>query len=508
MISCKPAPKPFWDNAVDAYIFFVSSTLSGTADKELFNTINTHATPSILDTCKDAQFKGDKDQCITISALYNGKPVQYILVGLGDTSTTKNRHAIREQLRRGLCSAINILKKRTIPTAVVSFPCASIFGVEENELIKQMSIAAIMSDYEFSTFLNDKKNKRWNGTLLFAFDTSDQDLNKAFEKGIVIGNATSLAREMDDLPGNIMTPLEVAAQAKKIAEAHNLSYTSLNRQNAQDLGMGGFCAVDEGSEKEGCIVILEYKPQKTNAPTICLVGKGITFDTGGVSLKPSQHMDGMKFDMSGAGAVIATMNIIGALKPNVHVIAIAPIAENMPSGKAARQDDIVTFMNGKTAVIRSTDAEGRLILADALCYAEKYYNPDIIIDIATLTGACAYSLGHFYTGLMTPDDELATQLHTLGLLTGDKVWRLPMDDDFKAAIKSDVADIANTGSSAYLAGTVTASHFLSNFVEKARWAHLDIAGTAHEVPGINYLGKGATGAGIRLMTEFILSFNA
>jgi len=178
----------------------------------------------------------------------------------------------------------------------------------------------------------------------------------------------------------------------------------------------------------------------------------------------------------------------------------------MPSGKAARQDDIITFMNGKTAEIKSTDAEGRLILADALHYAEKNYNPEVIIDIATLTGACAYSLGHFYSAIMTRDQALCDTLSAAGRLTGDKLWQLPLDDDFKDAIKSDVADISNTGSKAYLAGTVTATCFLENFVEKACWAHLDIAGTADSVPGVNYLGKGATGVGIRLFIEFVMNY--
>jgi leucyl aminopeptidase len=178
----------------------------------------------------------------------------------------------------------------------------------------------------------------------------------------------------------------------------------------------------------------------------------------------------------------------------------------MPSGKAARQDDIITFMNGKTAEIKNTDAEGRLILADALCYAEKFYKPTVMIDIATLTGACLYSLGHFYSGLMTRDEQLSNDLQAAGQLTGDNVWPLPLGEDFKDAIKSNVADISNTGSPAYLGGTVTAAHFLENFVITSRWAHLDIAGTAHDVPGINYLGRGATGAGVRLLVEFIMSF--
>ena len=200
------------------------------------------------------------------------------------------------------------------------------------------------------------------------------------------------------------------------------------------------------------------------------------------------------------------MSAIAQLKPQVNVVALTPLVENMPSGKACKQDDIITFMNGKTAEIKNTDAEGRLILADALCYAEKFYKPEVMIDIATLTGACLYALGHSFTALMTKDEVVGTKLHAISLVTGDRVWPLPMDDDFKAAIKSDVADMANCGAANYKAGTITAAWFLSNFVENAKWAHLDIAGTAYEVPGVSYYNKGATGAGTRLLIEFVMNY--
>jgi leucyl aminopeptidase len=300
--------------------------------------------------------------------------------------------------------------------------------------------------------------------------------------------------------------MELAKEAKKVADEFKLKCTIFGAEKAKELGMGGFLCVNAGSDQPGQFVILEYHTTAKNAPTIALVGKGVCFDSGGISLKPSESMHGMKFDMSGAAAVIATMRVLAQLNPSVNVIGVTPLVENMPSGKAARQDDIITFMNGKTAEIKSTDAEGRLILADALHYAEKNYNPEVIIDIATLTGACAYSLGHFYSAIMTRDQALCDTLSAAGRLTGDKLWQLPLDDDFKDAIKSDVADISNTGSKAYLAGTVTATCFLENFVEKACWAHLDIAGTADSVPGVNYLGKGATGVGIRLFIEFVMNY--
>ncbi len=505
MISILATNKNFWDNAVEGYIFLMTENLKSETDLATLDKIDKEYHQDIKAVLKKHLFTGKKGQLFVLTAKHKKTLVQYVFVGLG--AQTGHHHVERECLRRSICSAVHTIKKQNIESAVIAIPNSEPFGVTTSEIVKQIAIAAIMSDYEFSTFKTDKKDKRWTGKLYIELDSKEaKPLTAALKEGIIIGQATSMAREWADLPGNIMTPTELAKQAHKIAKEHDLKYTAFGRDKALDLNMGGFCTVDVGSDQDGKFVILEYKTTAKNAPTIALVGKGVCFDSGGISLKPSASMMGMKFDMSGAAAVIATMDVIARLKPKVNVIALTPIVENMPSGKAARQDDIITFMNGKTAEIKSTDAEGRLILADALCYAEKFYKLDAIIDIATLTGACMYSLGHLYSGLMTRDKALAETLHQLGLLTGDKVWLLPMDDDFKEAIKSDVADIANTGASAYGGGTVTASHFLENFVKSKHWAHLDIANTAHEVPGINYLGRGATGVGVRLLTEFVMTF--
>lgn len=507
MISILSTQKKFWENAVDGYILTMTDNLESASDLVTLQTIEKEYFPHVKNVLKKHLFTGKKGQLFVLSAP-KGKNdiIQFIFVGLGKQDGEP--HVEREILRRGICSAVQIIKKHGLESAVIGLPYAKPLGISDAELVKQMAIAAIMSDYEFSTFKSDKKDKRWAGKLFIELGGKPaKELIQAVEEGVVIGQATSHARNWSDLPGNIMTPTELARQAHAVAKESKLKYTEFGREKALELGMGGFCCVDAGSDQDGKFVTLEYKTTTKNAPTIALVGKGISFDTGGISLKPSNSMTGMKFDMSGAAAVIATLGVIAKLKPKVNVIGITPIVENMPSGKAARQDDIVTFMNGKTAEIKSTDAEGRLILADALCYAEKFYKPDVILDIATLTGACQYSLGHFYSGLMTRDTKLAEQIAQTGLLTGDKVWLLPMDDDFKEAIRSDVADLSNTGSSAYSGSTVTASHFLENFVSKARWAHLDVANTACEVPGVNYLGKGATGVGVRLFVEFVMRFS-
>jgi len=506
MINIELTQERFWQNNVEGYIFLMTEEMESASDLATLNKIDKEFYPNVKEILKKHKFNGKTGQIFVLTANKDGKLAQFIFVGLGKLKNAWDREL--ELLRRAFASAVQKLKSLEIHTAIVAVPEIAPFGVQPAELVKQLVINAYMADYEFIKFKSDKKkDKEWAGKLFIETDPKFHTLFiQAVQQGTIIGKAINQARHWADLPANILTPTELAKNAKKIADEFALECTIFGEEKAKELGMGGFLCVDAGSDQPGQFVVLEYRTTKKDAPTIALIGKGVCFDTGGVSLKPSDSMHGMKFDMTGAAAVIASMKVIAQLKPEVNVIGITPLVENMPSGKASRQDDIITFMNGKTAEINSTDAEGRLILADALHYAEKLYTPEIMIDLATLTGACAYSLGHFYSAIMTRDEALCEELQRLGKLTGDKVWPLPLEDDYKDAIKSDVADISNTGARAYLAGTVTATCFLENFVEKTRWAHLDIAGTADAVPGVNYLGKGATGVGVRLLVEFVMNY--
>jgi leucyl aminopeptidase len=290
-----------------------------------------------------------------------------------------------------------------------------------------------------------------------------------------------------------------------MASEHRLLYKEISQDEARDMGMGCFYSVAKGSENPGRVVILEHKPKSgTATKTIGLVGKGVCYDTGGISLKPSSYMHGMKYDMSGAAAVFATMRVIAALDLNVNVVAVTPLVENMPSGRASKQDDVVTALNGSTVEIDNTDAEGRLILSDALTYIQREYNPDLLIDIATLTGSCAAALGYYHSGLMTRDEELSASLLEVGSFVGDKLWRLPLTDEYKVGLESPVADIVNCAPAHYKAGATMAGIFLEHFVDKdRRWAHLDIAGTDSKVPNVSYIGRTATGVGARVLIEFI-----
>jgi leucyl aminopeptidase len=498
MIDILVSKKSVLENEVEAYAFFLKEGFALSSD---LKKIERNHMPHLKKHLDKHGFKGRVGESFVFSAAKNADHVHYVFVGIG--KQTGPSHERVEAVRRGVGALVAQTKKLRFTDVAVD-GIVSGLGIDAAECVKQITITAFMAAYEFTTFKSSKKEKQHPVSLMLCVDSKRfASCKKAVAEGVIIGEAVNSTRHFADLPPNILTPTKLANEAQKIAKEYGLKSTVFGREKALKLGMGGFCSVDEGSDQDGKFIILEYTA-KASAPTIALVGKGVTFDSGGISLKPASYMTGMKYDMSGASAVIGAMKAIAQLKPKVNVVGIAPAVENLPSGKCNKQDDIITFMNGKTAEIENTDAEGRLVLADALCYAEKYYSPKYMIDIATLTGACVVALGHFFTACITPDDSFAQSIEKAGKASGDRIWRLPMHDDFKGAIESDTADLQNCGKSNYGGGTITAGLFLKNFVDKAVWAHLDIAGTADGVPGVNYKGKGATGVGVRLFVEFVM----
>ena len=502
MITVQVNDKKFWDTMAEGYGFLVTEDLDASQDlKQLEEKFQ----PQLRAILKKHKFEGKKGQSLVLSQAHEGQLYHSIFIGLG---TLKGHWETElETLRRGVGRLTHLIKKHELEHAVLEVPSAKQFGVSPEELVEQITTTMVLADYQFDTY-KTKKDKAPDATVLLAADEGSMDeLKERVSRGMIIGQSANVTRHLADLPPNAATPSFVADEAEKIAKEHGFKYTVFGREKAAELGMGGFMAVDAGSDQDGRFVILEYDAPDKNAPTIALVGKGVTFDSGGLSLKPASYMTGMKYDMSGAASVLGTFRALAQLKPNVNVVGLMPLVENLPSGKSSKQDEIVTFYNGKTAEIENTDAEGRLILADALAYAEKHYNPAVIIDIATLTGACVAALGHHYTALMTDDEELGTRLKESGARSGDKLWHLPLPDDYKEAIKSPVADLSNTGRRDWGAGTITAGLFLGNFIEKTPWAHLDIAGTADGVNGVNYLGKGATGVGVRLFVDFVMNYD-
>lgn len=322
-------------------------------------------------------------------------------------------------------------------------------------------------------------------------------LQKGLLRAAAVHEGVTLARECANLPGNVATPTFLAEQAKAIGKQFGMKVQAFDRKAVEKIGMGSFLSVAQGSDEPLQFIVMQYQGAgKTDAPVV-LVGKGITFDTGGISLKPGAEMDEMKFDMGGAASVLGTMRAIGQLKPKVNVVALIPACENMPSGRAVKPGDVVTSLSGQTIEILNTDAEGRLILCDALTYAERF-KPKAVVDIATLTGACVIALGHIHSGLFTADDQLAADLLAAADSALDSAWRMPLDDEYGEGLKSNFADMANIGGRP--GGAITAAMFLKRFTAKYRWAHLDIAGTAWK-SGAN---KGATGRPVPLLTHFVL----
>lgn len=489
----------FWADDSEGFLFLLPQDfkIAGNLGKveELY--------PHLQQILTSHKFKGQKGQSYILTHADGSHVAQFIFLGMGDAKKDGF-----EAVRRALGTGIKLAKKLAIKKTSVELPDAAHYGFSQRELVKQLTTISWMAAFDFERFKSKAEdNVPWTGSITLHADGDHADLDQAVAEGNIIGQAINSVRDRAILPGNIATPTYLAQEAKKMCEKHGLKYTCFGREKALELNMGGFCAVDSGSAQPGQFVIMEYSCGDSNAPTIALVGKGITFDTGGVSLKPSASMTGMKYDMSGASAVIGAMEVFAQFKPKVNVVGITPLVENMPGGNACRQDDIITHMNGKTTEIENTDAEGRLILSDSLCYAEKYFKPVVMLDAATLTGACPYALGPLYSGLLSADEELKKELTEIGQFVGDKMWALPFDDEYREAIKSKVADLTNCGSKTYMAGTITAGLYLSNFVKDARWAHLDIAGTADGVPGVSYLGGMATGSSMRVFVEYVMRYS-
>lgn len=327
---------------------------------------------------------------------------------------------------------------------------------------------------------------------------NNKDLQKAVAEGLAIANGMDLTKDLGNLPPNICTPSYLGQTAKKLARDFGFKVEVLGRKEIEALKMGAFIAVTQGAVTPPQFIVIRHQGGAAKDAPVVLVGKGITFDTGGISLKPGEGMDEMKYDMCGAASVLGTMRAIGELKLKRNVIGVIPTCENMPSAHATRPGDIVTSMSGQTIEILNTDAEGRLILCDALTYVERF-KPAAVIDIATLTGACVIALGGVHSGLFSDDDELAESLLTAGKYSQDTVWRMPLDAAYQDQLKSNFADMANIGGRP--AGSVTAACFLARYTEKYTWAHLDIAGTAWK----SGAAKGATGRPVPLLVNYLLA---
>lgn len=415
----------------------------------------------------------------------------WTLIGLGKPPATLGR--LRRALRRAVRDALAHSGRRL----VLAFGT----GVEDAVFASLLPQIA-QADYVFDRYKSrETPRKAAAEAILIPPPGSDAAaLARRAREAEVVAEAVAWARDLGNTPANDMGPAEFAREASRMAERAGLRLQVLEKRQIERERMAGLLAVNAGSARPPLFLIAEYAPPAARG-TAVLVGKGITFDSGGISIKPAAAMGEMKYDMMGAATVLACVRVARALKLPVRVVALAPLTENMPSGSACRPGDILRMRNGKTVEVENTDAEGRLVLADALSYAEKF-RPDVLLDFATLTGAVLVALGHECAGLMTPDDALARELVAAGEVTGERVWRLPVWDDYRENLKSEWADMKNTAGRH--GGTVNAGVFLKEFVPKGvPWAHVDVAGVAHFEKEHAGYDPGATGFGVALATEFL-----
>ncbi len=424
-----------------------------------------------------------------------------ILVGLGDAAKFD-----LERARRASAAAARQAVRLNVRRLATIVHGAGVGGLEPQEVAQATVEGTTLATYQFRELKSEEEEddiiSELTDLIIVEAGADRVDaIRRGAEIGRTVSRAVKLARDLGNRPGNIATPTYLARVAQDIADEAGLHCEILDEDRMREVGMGALLGVAQGSQEPARFIILEHNAGRDDLDTVVLVGKGLTFDTGGISIKPSKGMEEMKFDMMGGAAVLAAMQAVGELDLSLHVVGLVPTTENMPGGAADKPGDVLRAMNGKTIEVINTDAEGRLILADGLSYAQRY-RPDAIVDLATLTGACMIALGRYATGLFTNNEELAGRMKAAAEASGDRVWPLPLYDEHKEEVKSDVADVKNVGKNRYGGASIGAA-FLSHFVGDYPWVHLDIAPTAWTDEAKDYTPKGATGAGVRLLIRFL-----
>ena len=442
---------------------------------------------------KAGDMEGKISTSLVMHHVVNIVASRLLLVGLG-----KQTEFTEAQYRKAVRAAVKAMPKGVENAG---------FYLSELDIKKatvQTKVAALVEVVQDATYqVNAIKQKKadpltLNKIAIYVDKADAKEAESAVKQGLAISAGVSLAKDLGNLPPNICTPTYLGEQAKKLAKAYGFKVEVLEEAEIRKLGMGSFLGVAQGSIEPPRLIVLQHNKGKKGQKPIALVGKGITFDTGGISLKPGADMDEMKYDMCGAASVLGTFKAIGELGLPINAVGIIPTCENMPSGNAIKPGDILTSMSGQTIEVLNTDAEGRLILCDALTYAERF-EPSAVVDIATLTGACVIALGHYPSGLFSNQDALAKELLEAGERAHDRAWHMPMWDDYQHLLDSNFADMANIGGRA--GGSITAACFLSRYTKKYHWAHLDIAGTAWK----SGKEKGGTGRPVPLLTTFLMN---
>ncbi|HXG93817.1 MAG TPA: leucyl aminopeptidase [Blastocatellia bacterium] len=491
----------FYETEADALV--VNIYEGEKADEGALKELDERTGGIISDMLGSDEMRGKQGDMVYIHKPGNIRARRLLLVGAG-----KREEFSFDTVRRVAGSAARFLRSKGARSMALLRRSHLDIGRSAQAVVEGVLLGLFEPDM-YKT--EHKEERRIDEVILVAAQPGSEDaLAEGVERGRIIGEAVNLARELSNEPSSTLTPSELAERARETATRFGLDIDVLDEARMKELGMGALLGVARGSDEPAKLIVLRYTPNEAepignDADVIAIVGKGITFDSGGISIKPAEGMEKMKYDMSGAAATLAAMRAIAQLKPRVNVIGVMPAAENMPSGRAYKPGDVLRAMSGKTIEVINTDAEGRLILADAISYARKL-GATKIIDLATLTGAVSIALGTVNVAIMGNDQSFVDEVRESAREVGERFWQLPMDEDYRDLIKSDIADIKNSGGR--YAGTITAAYFLREFAEETPWVHLDIAGTAWENERKPYMAKGPTGVAIRTLINYVCNHAA
>ncbi|MGD0780212.1 MAG: leucyl aminopeptidase [Dehalococcoidales bacterium] len=451
---------------------------------------------AISNLMKQGDIKGKLNEITLLHSLGKLPASRIAVLGLG-----KKKELTVNKVRGAIGEVCRYLRGKGVSSIASIIIGDGVNGIKTDVAVQAMTEGAILGLYAFRRYITKQENGFGEIKEFTIIGKEKQQMEKAIAIGKITSEAANYARDMVNEPGNVMTPTKMAETARDIAKKYGLKVEIFDRDKMKELGMGGLLGVSQGSQQPPKFIVLKYNGRKSSEIDLALVGKGITFDSGGISIKPSENMADMKDDMAGGAAVLATLMALAQLKPAINVTAFVPATENLPSGTALKPGDIITIMNGKTIEVLNTDAEGRLILADALSYAVKS-GAKAIIDVATLTGACQVALGKITTGAFTNNQALVDKVIAAGNEVGEPAWQLPMFDEYKEFIKSDIADIKNSGNR--YGSAITTAKFLEEFVDKTPWVHLDLTGPDNDKEK-GYLVKGATGVPVRTLISFVMA---
>ncbi len=464
---------------------------------------------SISELLTSGEFNSSANETLLVHHPQGLGAKRLLLVGLGKAAAAgSGKGPSVVALRKAAGTAVRFARARGLKAIAVALPQTAVEATDA-EAARAIIEGAIVADFDPDTYRSERKDLALASLTLIASERVDQpSVEAGVSQGVILGEAQNFARALVNEPGNVLTPNVLGERAAAMCQAYGLACEVYSIDKLRELKMGAFIGVTQGSYEPPALIVMRYEPEggaAEGSPVLGLVGKGITFDTGGISIKPADNMEKMKYDMAGSAAMIGAMQAIAGLKPKVRVISVVCAAENMPSGRAFKPGDVLTAMSGKTIEVINTDAEGRLVLADGLHYA-KQLGATHLIDAATLTGAVAVALGQHNAGGFSNDDATWQKFAEALIRSGESFWRLPLGDEYREQIKSHIADIMNTGGR--YGGAITAAMFLKEFVGETPWIHLDIAGLAWIDDAKAWIAKGPSGVGVRSITEWVRSYGA